>query len=350
MSGARQPRITVFGAGAVGCFVGGAWLAAGLDVRFVGRASVEDMLRRDDLVLSDHTGWSARVASAAVHFDTHPTHLHEADLIVLTVKCTGLDLAARDIARHARPEAPVISLLNGVRPVPMLKRLLPGRRIIAGMVPFNVTSPAPGHWHQGTKGNVTLEGTRETQALSQRLAGSHSPVDLRDDMAAVAWGKLLLNLNNPVNALSGLTLRQQLSQRGYRRVLAASIREALQLLKTAGIEPAKVAALPAALLPAMLEKPDWLFNTVGLPLQKIDSHARSSMAEDLARGRGTEIDFLNGEILLLAERLGVRAPVNEAIVTLIRAAEKGGTSPVLPAHVLEAKVASLSGQDDLQRG
>ena len=342
MAAPGQPRIAVFGAGAVGCFVGGAWLASGLDVRFIGRASVGEMLRRDDLALSDHTGWSVRVPSAEVHFDTTADRLPEADLIVLTVKCTGLEIAARDIARHARPQAPVISLLNGVRPVPMLRRLLPGRRIIAGMVPFNVTSPAPAAWHRGSKGEVTLERTPETQHLAHLLSTSHMPVDLSDDMPAVAWGKLLLNLNNPINALSGLTLREELSQRGYRRILAASMREALDLLKTAGIEPARVAALPASWLPAILDTPDWLFNAVGLPLQKIDGHARSSMADDLARGRNTEIDFLNGEILMLAERANGRAPVNEAIVTLIRAAEQGRTAPFVSARDLQANIDALS--------
>jgi 2-dehydropantoate 2-reductase len=77
----------------------------------------------------------------------------------------------------------------------------------------------------------------------------------------------------------------------------------------------------------MLETPDWLFRNVGLRLQKIDASARSSMADDLAKGRKTEIEFLNGEVVALAERHGLQAPVNARIVELIKAAEAEGSRP-----------------------
>jgi 2-dehydropantoate 2-reductase len=73
----------------------------------------------------------------------------------------------------------------------------------------------------------------------------------------------------------------------------------------------------------MIDAPDWLFNNVFLKRWKIDSKARSSMADDLAAGRKTEIDYLNGELVLLAERLQRAAPVNRAIVDLVRKAEAG---------------------------
>ena len=133
----------------------------------------------------------------------------------------------------------------------------------------------------------------------------------------------MLNLNNAINALSGKTLYVELADRDYRRVLSACIREALTVLEAADIAPAKVSAFPPAWLPKFVGSPNFLFNTVGLKLQKVDKHARSSMADDFAAGRKTEIDFLNGEVVRLAKDLGISAPANTKVVELVRQAEDG---------------------------
>jgi 2-dehydropantoate 2-reductase len=118
-------------------------------------------------------------------------------------------------------------------------------------------------------------------------------------------------------------LLDQLRQRDYRRVVAASQREGLRLLQRSKIEPAKIGAVGPARLPMIIGSPDWLFNNVFLKKWKIDAKARSSMADDLAAGRTTEIDYINGELVALADRLGEPAPVNRKIVELIRRAEAG---------------------------
>jgi 2-dehydropantoate 2-reductase len=154
-------------------------------------------------------------------------------------------------------------------------------------------------------------------------------------MLGLAWGKLLINLNNAVNALSGHTLQDELKRRDYRRVFAASIREGLDLLKRAEIEPVTVGPISLKTLPRIIDAPDWLFNNVFLKKWKIDAKARSSMADDLAAGRRTEIDYLNGELVRLADRLQRSAPVNNAIVDLVRKAENGA-DPLSPTALRKA--------------
>jgi 2-dehydropantoate 2-reductase len=93
-------------------------------------------------------------------------------------------------------------------------------------------------------------------------------------------------------------------------------------------------------MPIGLRLPDFLFFAVARAMVEIDPEARSSMAEDLERGRKTEIDHLNGEVVRLADEAGVPAPVNRRLVELIKAAERAGKSPPrFSAAELTARVA-----------
>jgi 2-dehydropantoate 2-reductase len=212
------------------------------------------------------------------------------------------------------------------------------------MVPYNVAALGHGRFHKGVAGDLLAEDVPPLRALAERIGDGPARLRVSSDMPAIAWGKLLINLNNAVNALSGRTLLEQLKARDYRRVVAASIMEALGLLEAAGIEPAKIGPVPPRLLPHVIASPDFIFNNLFLKIQKIDSKARSSMADDLKAGRPTEIDYLNGEVVRLAARLGREAPVNAAIVSLVRQAEAGvehlWEPSRLRAHVLEGHKAA----------
>jgi 2-dehydropantoate 2-reductase len=154
-------------------------------------------------------------------------------------------------------------------------------------------------------------------------------------MRSVLAGKLLLNLNNALNALSGLTLFEQLGDRRWRRVLASCQAEALSVFEDSGIESWSMGPLPARRLPQLLRLPTFLFRLLARSAVKIDRSARSSMWEDLERRRPTEIDELQGRIVAMAERIGVDAPVNRAVRDLVLAAQKEGRgSPQLGPEVL----------------
>ena len=153
----------------------------------------------------------------------------------------------------------------------------------------------------------------------------------------VLWAKLMLNLNNAVSALSGAPTVELLRAPGFRRLVAAVIEEALAVLKVAGIAPAALRGVPIGWMPTVLRLPTWLVRIVTRAQMKVDPEARSSMWEDLERGRLTEVEQLNGEIVALASRLGVDAPLNRRIVERIHAAEAAGAgSPRLDAEALWA--------------
>ena len=319
---ADLPRTAILGAGSVGCFIGGAWQAAGLPVTFIGRPKLADDIKKNGLTLSDYSGWQARVSD--LDFRTEPGALADADIIALCVKSGATAEAAREIARHGRERATVISFQNGVSNVEQLVHELGDRfTAVDGMVPFNVAYLGEGRFHKGVAGDLYAEDRPEVRALANAVGAGPAALKLSDDMPGLAWGKLLINLNNAVNALSGRTLIEELRARDYRRVFAASMREGLRLLDRAGIRPATVGGVGPKILPAVINSPDWLFNNVFLRKWKIDAKARSSMADDLAAGRKTEVDYINGELVRLAERIGADAPVNRRIVDLVHRAEAG---------------------------
>jgi 2-dehydropantoate 2-reductase len=285
------------------------------------------------LTLSDYTGWQARLAADQVDYHCEPDGLADADIIALCVKSGATAEAAKEIARVGRPGATVISLQNGISNVEVLQGELGGRfSVVRGMVPYNVAHLGEGRFHKGVAGQLFAEDRPETRELAGAIGQSPAALGLSSDMLGIAWGKLLINLNNAVSALSGRTLLEELRERDYRRVFAGSMREGLRLLNKAGIKPTKVGAVGPRLLPWVIGSPDWLFHNVFMKAWKIDAKARSSMADDLTAGRKTEVDYINGELVALADQLGARAPVNRKIVELIRRAE-AGAPPWSPAEL-----------------
>ena len=328
------PRIAILGAGSIGCFIGGCWSDAGLPITFFGRDRIGSALAASGLTLSDFSGWQKHLA--AVDYRVDPGSLGEADIIAVAVKSADTAEAARTIARYGRAGATVISFQNGISNVEVLEQGLGGRFEVArGSVGFNVAYLGDGRFHKGVAGHLWSERRDATEAIAERVTTGPAALKLSDDMLALAWGKLLINMNNAVNALSGRSLREELRKRDYRRVFAASVREGLQLLRRAEIEPGSLSPLSIHLLPAILGTPDWLFNNTFFRMWKIDPKARSSMSDDLAAGRKTEVDYLNGELIHLAERLGMEAPVNRKIVELVHQAEAGAPA-VTPAKLRRA--------------
>lgn len=313
--------IGVVGAGSIGCYVGGRLAAAHEDVVFVGRQRIADEAREHGLRLTDYRGADLHVADP--RFATDISAVADADLVLVTVKSADTAAVARELAEVIRPSALVVSLQNGLRNAEVLDSVLGGSRTLAGMVPFNVVSLGQGAFHQGSEGDIEVSRDPRLDRTAGAFATAGLPLVMRDDMASLLWAKLLLNLNNAINALSGLPLKEELGQRSYRLCLAAAQREALRVLKDAGIRPTKITPLPAAWLPTLLSVPDPVFRRLASRMLEIDPIARSSMAEDLERGRRTEIEFINGEVVALAESQGGSAPINRRLIDLIAAAESG---------------------------
>ncbi len=281
-------------------------------------------LAQHGLHLTDFHGADLRVDRGNLRYATTPDGAAGAELVLVTVKSAATAEAGRELASVLGPGAVVVSFQNGIGNAEVLRQQLPRHTVLDGMVPFNVLNRGCGAFHQGSEGTLAAAAHPALRAVQPRFAQAGLPLELHAEMLPVQWAKLLLNLNNPVNALSNLPLKEELSQRAYRRCVALAQREAMVLLKQADMKLAQLTPLLPELIPTMLTLPDWIFRRAANRMLEIDPLARSSMWEDLEAGRTTEIDWLNGEVVRLAQRLGREAPVSARMIELVRAAEKGG--------------------------
>src|SRR5688572_23317601 len=325
--------IAIFGAGAIGCWVGGRLAAAGANVTLIGRPRVLGELA-NGLVVSELDGSESR---STPRLASEPAAARDASLVLVTVKSAQTAEAGATLASVIRKDTVVVSLQNGVRNADALRAALPQHRVLAAMVPFNVIRSAGvrgAGYHRASGGILRVDDDPAAAALLAACAAAKLPIEPRRDMLAVQWAKLVMNLNNAINALSGIPLAAELAQRTFRRCLAAAQREALALLAAANQDIAKLTAIPPRWMPRLLEVPDGLFKLLARRVVAIDPHARSSMWDDFEAKRPTEIDYLQGEVVALATRLGRSAPVNAALVTLVREAEAGGRRDFTGAELL----------------
>jgi 2-dehydropantoate 2-reductase len=323
-----QAAIAIAGAGSIGCYVGGCLALAGRRVTLLGRPGLVEEVRGHGMRLSCLDGSDRTLAAGSVDLTSDPAAaLAGTDVILVTVKSGATEEMADIIARQAQPGAVVVSLQNGIGNVERLRAKLGDKcAVIGGMVPFNVvqTRETDGRprLHRATGGTVLIgsgmDGLRALLDVPGVALAEHA------DIQAVQWGKLLFNLNNALNALSGLPLAVELGDRRWRRLLAQQIEEALAVLKASGIRPAPIERVPPHLIPFILRLPDVVFRLAARRMLAIDAEARSSMWEDLERRRQTEIDYLQGAIVDMARKVGVPVRTNARIAELVREAEAAG--------------------------
>lgn len=309
--------VLVVGAGHVGCYLGGRLQAAGAMVDFVGRPRVTDELAAHGLRLTDLNGAEIWLPPAALHLHASPPPGARPALVLLCVKRPALAESLRQLAAVLPQETPVLCWQNGLFPVADAAQASPQLHVLPAMVPFNVARRRAGHYHQGTSGQLAAQSSARLTPWMDLFQRAGLPLALHADMRPVQWGKLLLNLNNPVNALSGLPLRAQLLDATHRRRYAGLVAEALGLLRQAHIEPQRMTPLSWDRFLRVLRLPTPLYQLIAHRMLRMDAHARSSMADDLAAGRPTEIDALCGEVVRLAQTLGAQAPLNAAMVKAI---------------------------------
>lgn len=316
-------RIAIVGAGAVGCYLG-TMLAqsSAFDLSFIGRERMALEAAAYGLTAEDLEGSCYQLKSPAVY--TELEALRTAQLVLVTVKALDLSELLPQLAYHLSADCVVVAMQNGVALAPLYQQFL-SQPVLRAIVPFNVVKIKPGFYARTTGAAMIWQQTEDPkiQAVLEQLNRQGIKSKQIENIKAAEFGKLMLNLNNAINALSDLPLQQQLLQRPYRLLLAAAMKELLDLCRRLNIESYSYTAIPNPYLPLLMQSPDWLFKRLAKKMLAISPQARSSMWDDIQAGKATEIDFLNGAVVTLAQQLNLDAPVNRLLVQLVKRKEQG---------------------------
>lgn len=333
-------KIGVVGAGAIGCWVGGRLAAAKEDVVFVGRERTKRDLETNGLTVLDPAGGGEprTIAKEDVRIVVDSKEIKDCDVVLVCVKSAQTEEVAKDLAKVlAGKRVLIASMQNGVRNAETLRAHLADHVVLGGIVEFNVVAKDGGEYRRTTTGALVFEHTDDARLgeLVSALDRASIKHIVAKDIRAIQWSKLMMNVNNAVGALTDVPTQRLIFEEDYRRIVRGLIEESLRVLDCAGVKPAKLGPLPPKLFPYLLRLPTGLVKILSRVQVSIDPEARSSMWDDLSRGRLTEVDFLNGEIVRLAGSCGTEAPLNAQIVRLVHKAEhEAKGSPKLSAREL----------------
>jgi 2-dehydropantoate 2-reductase len=300
------PRIAVVGAGAVGGYFGGMFARAGAPTVFIGRKHFADAVNSNGLVLDKFQGRERIRAQATIEMSA----IRECSLILFCVKANDTSATARQMAPFVRPNATVVCLQNGVSNADQVRA---AANVIAvpAAVYVAVSVPEPGHVKHLARGDLTIGPPSErTVQVADLFGRAGIPCRVSDNIDGELWLKLLRNC--ALNAISAL------GQVCYGEIIKS--RDAKQLMEQIVDEVLAVAGQAGVVLPGVHDHESGMAAATELATQM--AGAFSSTAQDLSRGRATEIEALNGYVARRGPDLGVRVPVNHALFTLIKLAEQ----------------------------
>jgi len=307
------PRIAVMGAGAVGCFFGGMLARAGAPVTLIGRRQhVEAMARKGLFLESIHFQQQIPVSVS-----TDAQAACDAELVLLCVKTLDTEEATKALAPHLASEAVVVSLQNGVDNVERI-RSVAKIEAISAVVYVAAEMTAPGcvkHTGSGHLiiGDLSARDGKDTrlrpklEALARLFTRVGVPCRVSENIETDLWTKLIMNCAyNAVSALSRARYAGMVSNPWARTVMRQVIEETIAVARAADVR------MPGT---DMVE--------AGWRLAETMPGAISSTAQDLARGKRTEIDSLNGYVARRGAELGVETPVNRTLHALVKLLEEG---------------------------
>lgn len=337
----QMPTVVIIGSGLIGMYVGLNLRRGGINVYFVGRSQIwkDDMDSLQNISVSSIDSPDVLECAPKLQTALSITDIKEKiDFVIVAVKRIALENVGKQLHSSAY-KGTICTLMNGVDSISVLRKSLgnASNEFVEGVWSTNVVRKNA-NWHMGSSGYCYLQQNEKGIELSRYFNDSRLQTKTHPDIVAVQYGKLLMNLNNAINALSGLPLQQQLGDYGHRRILANSILEALKVYEKSGIEPVSLTSLPFRVLPAvMLYTPSIIFNLLKNSIVKVDENATSSMYEDIKAKRETEIEYLQGEIVRLADLCDHQIPFNRAVYERIKERQemKLGIVPMNPDDILD---------------
>jgi 2-dehydropantoate 2-reductase len=294
-------KVAVMGAGAVGCYFGGMLARAGHDVTFIARPRHVEAIRRDGLRMET----KSFDEYVRVHAVSDAGGGKDADLVLFCVKSMDTESAGRELQPFLRPDTLVLCLQNGVDNADRLRAVLPGHSVAAAVVYVATEMAGPGHLKHHGRGELVIEPAPASERVAEALRGAGVPTDISGNVRGALWLKLILNCAyNAISAIAQKPYGENVKGEGIWDVMRDVVDECLAVARADGVHVPADAHTAARKL------------VEGMPSQY------SSTAQDLARGKPTEIDFLNGYVVRRGQELGVPTPANRVLWALVKLLEK----------------------------
>lgn len=293
-------KVAVMGAGAVGCYYGAMLARAGHEVVLIGRPSHVEAVRANGLRLET----KAFDEQVRLEASTEAGAVQGADLVLFCVKSTDTESAAAQIGPHLAPGALVLTLQNGVDNDARVRAALPSHDVAAAVVYVATEMAGPGHVKHHGRGELVIAPSRRSDEVAQALIAAGVPTQISDNVRGALWAKLVLNCAyNALSAVSKLPYGELVQGTGVTDVIRDVVAECLAVAKAEGVViPGDVDAAVRGIAQSM-------------PSQY------SSTAQDLARGKRSEIDHLNGLVVRRGEALGVPTPANRVLFVMVKLLE-----------------------------
>jgi 2-dehydropantoate 2-reductase len=300
MTSSSPLKIAVMGAGAVGCYFGGMLARAGHSVTLVARPQHVEAIARGGLRMETRTFDEAVRLAASTQADA----VAGADVVLFSVKSMDTEAAGAQIRPFLRPDTLVLCLQNGVDNADRLRTVLPPAQVAAAVVYVGTEMAGPGHLRHHGRGELVIDPSPAGERLAQALVAAGVPTEVSPNVRGALWLKLILNCAyNAISAIAQQPYGQTVDSPGIRAVMGDVVDECLAVAQAEGVQvPGDVAAAVRRIAET-------------LPNQY------SSTAQDLLRGKASEIDFLNGFVVRRGEQLGVATPANRVLWALVKLLE-----------------------------
>ena len=310
MAGSEKLRVAVLGAGAVGCYYGGLLARAGHRVTLIGRPLHVEAFRKSGLHF-EGLKFDERIA---VEASADAAAVRGAQIVLFCVKSTDTETAAAQIAPHLDATAIVVNLQNGVDNNERIERQLRAAGVPNAVVPAAVyvatEMAGPGHLKHHGRGDLVIGdpdgkiASAVLQNLKTQFEAASIPAQISENIPGELWAKLVVNCAyNALSAITQLPYGKMIEGPGIRDVMRDVVEETLSVAKASGVKMA----------------PDMLARTYKIA-EAMPSQF-SSTAQDLARGKPTEIDHLNGFVMRKGAALGIATPANRALHALVKLLE-----------------------------
>lgn len=315
-------RYSVVGLGAVGSIIGGLLTRSGENIILVGKKNQVDVIKNKGVKI---VGINGTVIVENIQASATLSSLADADIIFICVKSQDTKELANNLKRHLKKSAVIVSLQNGIRNAQVLEDIT-GNKALTGIVLFNALYSQPGEVVLSLKGSIILEYDKNNRVVIDSLLKSFKNAGLKvkpvENIEGLLWSKLILNLQNAITALTGQTIKNSIKDRDTRKIIIATMKEGVEVVEKSGIRLETLPEIDPKRMIKTLSTCGSLILGIGSRIMGLKENARNSMWQSLSRGKPTEIDYINGEIVKLAEKNNLEAPINTKLVELIKNAEK----------------------------